>query len=161
MGAHELIRRSLHDLLIQVFRIKPGAIHIERVLDTGIINGIGIFLADAGADGIEVLPNLKGLRHHDIHRQVGIQGIREAADRDHRLRTEIGDVAAGVDTGVGAPAAGHMDTLARDHGHRFFQRLLNCGKIFLNLPAMIGCSLIFQNQCDITHTYLTDRNRTG
>ena len=142
MGTHKLRRCRLHDLLIQVLGIKPGTIHIERIPDTGIVNGIRILFTDTGADGIEVFIHFKGLCHHDIHRKMGIERIGQPIHRNRRCGTEIGHIAPGMHTCIRTAAAGYMDIMLHDHGNSFFQGLLDRCQILLGLPTMVRCALI-------------------
>ena len=47
VGAYKLIRRLLHDLLIQAFRVEPGAVHVEGGPQPGVINAIGVLFPTA------------------------------------------------------------------------------------------------------------------
>ena len=155
MGTHKLGSRRLHDALIQMPGIEPGPVHIEGILQPGIVDLIGIFLADAGADGIEVLIHLKGLRHHDIAGQMGIQGIGEPLHRDGRGGPEIRHIAPGVDPRVCAAAAGDVDAVAHHLGGSLFHGLCHRGQILLDLPAVVAGAEIGQKQGNVPHTVLT------
>ncbi len=137
MGAHELVCCRLHDRLVQVLGIEPGSIHIKRILEPGIVNLIGVLLPGTGADGIEVLMDLKGLRHHDVTGKMGIEGVGQSLRRDGGAGTEVRHIATGVYSGISTPAAGHMDRVAHHHGSGFFQGFCHRGQILLNLPAVV------------------------
>ena len=106
VGAHKLVCRRLHDPFIQMLGIKPGAVDIKRVLQPGIVDLVGIFLPDTGADGIEILMDFKSLRHHDVTGKMGIHGIGQPLHWDGGGGAEIGHINPGVDTSIGAAAAG-------------------------------------------------------
>ena len=78
--------------------------------------------------------------------------------RDGRCGAEIGHIDSCVNTGIGAAAAGHMDIMAYNHGDGLLQGLLNGCQILLHLPAMIAGAFIGQDQSNIAHAYLTNRN---
>ena len=155
MGTHELAGRRLHHVLVQVPGVKPGTVDIKRILKAGIVNLIGIFLPGAGADGVEILMNGKGLRHHDVTGKVGIQRIGQPLHRDGGGRAEIRHVHPGVDARVRPAAAGHMHRMPNHHGGGPFHGLRHGGQILLHLPAVVMGTEISQKQGDIAHISLT------
>ena len=159
MGADKLAGGLLHDLLIQVLGIEPGTVDIEGVLQAGVVNQVGILLPGAGTDGVEILMDFKGLRHHHILRQVGIQGIGQTVHRDGGGGAEIRHIALGVDPRVSPAAAGDVDAVAHHHGDGLLHGLLDGRQILLHLPAVIGSSEIAQKNRNISHGgILTDRS---
>ena len=154
MRADKAVSRTLHDLLVQMLGIKPRAIDIKRIADAGIIDQIGIFLFDAGADCIEVLMHLHRIRHDNILRQVRVERIRDAVTWNAGRGAEIGDVDACVNACIRAAAAGHMHRMADDIRRGLLQRLRDGAGVFLHLPAVIGRAEIFKRQGNIAHTKL-------
>ena len=151
MRPHKLMGRTVQKSLVQTLRIKIRTVDIKWVLDSGIINAVGIFLFQTGADGIEILRHLQRLADGNILRRVGIDGKGQPLQRDAALRTEIGDVPLRVNAGVRAAAAGEVHRCAGDLLQRLLQRLADGDGVFLHLPAVVGRSIIHQFQCDITH----------
>ena len=120
---HELLRRALHDGLVEVLGVKVSPVDIERVFDAGIINAVGVFLFLTREDRVEIIRHLKCFAHDDILRRVRIDGKRQALDRNARLGMEIGDVALGVHARVRAAAADELDVPAADLREALFHRL--------------------------------------
>ena len=87
--ADKLLRRTLHDGLVEVLGVKPRAVDIKRVLDRGIIDQIGILLFDARADGIEAVMHLHRAGHDNIARQMRVEGVGNPVDRDARVGAEV------------------------------------------------------------------------
>ena len=155
MGAHELARRRLHHVLVQVPGVKPCTVDIKRILKPGIVNLIGVFLPGAGADGVEILMNLKGFCHHDVAGKVGIQRIGQPLHRDGGGRAEIRHVHPCVYARVRPAATRHMHRMPNHHGGSLFHGLRYGGHIFLHLPAVVMGAEISQKQGDIAHISLT------
>ena len=142
VGADKLIRSFLHDLFIQMRRIKPGTVHIERILQSGIVDLISILLPGAGTDGIEIFMDFKSLGNHNIRRKMGIQSVGQPVTGNGGSGAEIGNVHPCMDTGIGTSAAGDMNFVTHDHFRGFFHGFSNGGQILLYLPSVIGRSQI-------------------
>ena len=142
MGTHKLACRSLHDLLIQVFGIEPGPVHIERIPHTGIVDGVGILFPGAGTDCVESIVNFKGLCDHNVHRQMGIECIREPVGRDRGGCTEIGNITLSMDTRIRTATTGNVRLVAYHHRYGSFQGLLDSRQVFLHLPTVVSSTKI-------------------
>ena len=86
-----------------------------------------------------------------IEGQKGIDGKGNAVHGNTGLGTEIGHIVFGMDTGVGAAAANHLDLLAAHHGKTALQRLGHGDLRFLYLPAVVGRAVVHQNQGNVSH----------
>ena len=73
---------------------------------------------------------------------MGIGGEGQAIHRDAGIGVEIGHVVLGMDTGIGAAAAGDLHRFAADHAQAPLQRLCHGDLRFLHLPAVIGGAVI-------------------
>ena len=155
MGAHKLAGRRLHHVFVQVPGVKPCTVDIKRVFQPGIVNLIGVFLPGAGADGVEILVNLKSFCHHDVAGKVGIQRIGQPLHRDGGGRAEIRHVHPRMNTRVRPAAARHMHRMPNHHGGGLLHSLRYGGQIFLHLPAVVMGAEISQKQGDIAHISLT------
>ena len=153
MGALEHPGGTIHHRFIQLLGVEIGAVHVERVLDAGVIDTVGVLLFDTGADGVEIVRHLKGGLDGDILRDMGIDGKGQAIQRNAGIGAEIGHVMLGVDTGVGAAAAGQLHRMAADHAETALQRLGHGDLRFLHLPAVVGAAVIHQCQGDIAHRF--------
>ena len=142
MGPLEHPGRPVHQLFIQFLGVEIGPVHIEGVFDPGVIDAIGILFAQAGADGVKVLRHLIGRLHHNILRDMGVYGKGQPVHWDPGVGVEIGHIVLGVDTGIGAAAAHHLDLLSADHAETTLQRLRHGGLRLLDLPAVVGRAVI-------------------
>ena len=152
--ADELLRRALHDGLVEVLGVKPRAVYIKRILDRGIIDQVGILLFDTRADGIEAVMHLHRAGHDDIPRQVRIEGVWNAVDRDARVGPEVRHIDLCMHACVRSAATGDMHLVSHDHRRRLFQRLTDRDIIFLYLPAVIGGPEVAECQGNVSHSVL-------
>ena len=63
----------------------------------------------------------------------------------------MGDLAEGMDAGIGAAGALDRDRLAREGGDRLLDRLLHRAAVLLPLPADKGAAVIFDGQLVARH----------
>ena len=151
---HELLRRALHDRLVEVFGIEPGAVYIKRVLNWRIVDEIGIFLLDARTDGVEAIVHLHRAGDDDVSGQVRVEGVGNALHRNSRVRAEICHVDLRVNARVRPAAAGNVHLMAHNHGGGFLERLADRDIIFLHLPAVIGRTEVAERQGNVSHSVL-------
>ena len=84
-----------------------------------------------------MLPHLKGPGHHNVAGQMGIEGVGQPVHGNGGVGPEIGNIAQGVHSRVGAAAAGNMNAVAHDLGCRLFHSFRHRGQVLLDLPAVI------------------------
>ena len=150
VGAHKLVRRPLHDVLVQALGIEPGPVHIEGVAQAGVIDTVGILLPVAGADGVEAPgeplwpapprcpwaggcspPGECGRR--GWWRWCGSWPHRSPHGHGHRCR----------------PAPVHFTGWHTTVARCLFQGLRHGDGVLLHLPAVVGRAVIHQFQGDI------------
>ena len=142
MGPHKHMGGLVQKVLIQPFWVKVGPVHVEGIFEAGVVNAVGVFLFDAGADGVEILPHLHRLPDGDVLRGVGVDGVGHPVNGDAALRAEIGHVPLRVDPGVRPSAARQVDRPPADLGDGLLQGLADGGGVFLHLPAVVGGAVV-------------------
>ena len=143
MGAYESGSGLLHDAFVQMLGIEPGAVDIERIPNVGIVNLIGVFFLNTGADGIKTFVGLLCIENHNISGEMGVQCVGDPVYGDPGVCAEIGNVDSCMDSCICATTAGDMDFVAYDTGSGFFQCLGYGDGVLLHLPAMVGGAVIF------------------
>ncbi len=63
----------------------------------------------------------------------------------------MGDLAAGMHAGIGAPRCGKIDSFAGEGEDSILDRLLDRGSVVLALPADIAGAIIFHEQAKSRH----------
>ncbi len=116
-----------------------------------IVDLIGILLAGAGANGVEIVRHLPRRGHCDVRRELTVDRIGDAVDGDARVGAEIRNIDACVNARVRPAAASHVNRVA-DHARRSLFHGLPDGALgFLHLPTMVGRAVITQGQRNIPH----------
>ena len=75
----------------------------------------------------------------------------EVGSGDGRGDGEGGDLGQGVDASVGAAGALREDRFAGDAVDRLCEGALDGGKVGLNLPAVVGGSVVGENELPVRH----------
>ncbi len=154
MGAHKLLPRRLHNALVQMLGVKPCPVHIEGVTDSGIVNQIGILLADTRANGIEAVADFSRPGDHNVRWQMGIEGIGQPLYRDGGFGAEVGQIDSGVYPGIGSAATGHVYPVTQQLPGGGLQCARHRGQLLLHLPAVVGCAQIGEVDGNIAHSLL-------
>ena len=144
MGSLKHPGRPVHNRLVQPLGVKIRPVNIEGVLNARIVDAIGIFLFDAGANGVKILRHLIGPAHHDVLRDMGIHREGDALHGDTGAGVKIGHIVFRVYPALDLLPAHHAETLFQSLGHSPFG--------FLHLPAVIGRAVIHEYQCNIPHS---------
>ena len=92
---------------------------------------------------------------HDVARQASVQRSAESEWIQAGVGAEAGHLPQRVHAGIGAPRSRHWDGGTNDPDQRLLQEALDRQEAGLDLPAMIGRALIFQNQLEPTHRKLS------
>ena len=151
VGTDKNLSRFGHDLFVQVFWIEVGPIHIEGIAYSGIVDLIGIFLTNTGADGVKALGDLPGRDHHNVLRQTGVEGQGHPVAWNIAGSAEIGDIDPCVDARIRAARPGEFHWVLYHLGDGLLQSLLNRLRIFLLLPARPAGAVVAELESEIGH----------
>ena len=122
----------------------PCAIVDEGREDWGVPEVIAVGFADGVEAGVEGWGGGGGGHDADFRGQVDIEGA-EPCGGVHAAGigdVEVGDLANGVDAGVGAAAAVDGDRLGEDGGGGGFEDVLDGAAAGLGLPAAEGSAVV-------------------
>ena len=61
---------------------------------------------------------------------------------------KMDDLTSRMNAGVGAPGPDTTHRLISDAGNSMVKAALNTGRVVLNLPAIVVCSVVFKTQRD-------------
>ena len=94
----------------------PAAANIaaqEGVRHRAVVDDVAIELAHRVAVGVEAFGHLRGAGDDDIVGQVGVDGLDEYDAVQAGIRVEIGNLADGMNAGIGAAAGVEPDLALR------------------------------------------------
>lgn len=87
----------------------------------------------------------------DARRKSTVEGAVEVGGGDGNREREGGYLGEGVDAGVGAAGALGEDVFSGDVADYVGERALDGGQVGLNLPAVVGASIVAESYLPVRH----------
>src|SRR5450759_1422730 len=101
--------------------------------------------------GVEVKGRLFHFQYSDIPGQKPVDGLAQIGGRDAVLQIENCDLRKRVDPRVGPSRSHYIDRLAFNFGNDGLDNRLDGHHTGLNLPAVVICAVVSQNDFDSPH----------
>lgn len=124
----------------------------ERIEQSAILNHIAVEFPHSVLVRAETLRYFAYLANADVHRQLGVDGLEQCVASETGRGVKVGDLADGVNAGIGAAAAIDANTLfLRDRGDGPFEHLLHRAAARLPLPAEELRAVVADDEPQIAH----------
>ena len=156
MLADQSLGRRVHRLGVEAGRHVPDPAGIEHRRRPTIEDPVEVVALHRREAGVEVVRHRLGREHRDRRRaEMGVDGVAHRVGGPVAAEVEMGDLAEGVDAGVGAPGALDHHRLAGEGADRLFEGLLHRRAIGLALPADERAAVILDGQLVAWHRRLS------
>jgi len=110
-----------------------------------------VAFAHGAVAGVEGFGGVLGGEDADAGWEGAVEGAVEVCRRDGRVEREGGYLRESVDSGVGAAGALREDGFAGDAVDGFGERALHGGEIGLDLPSVVGRSVVGECELPVRH----------
>src|SRR5712691_9738393 len=123
----------------------PRVAREERVRDRGVVDEVGVALAERRAARVEPARGLPNLAHADVVGQRGVERPEDHPRGEPGAHGQRGDLAEGVDAGVGATRADHL-RVRYEPSRGVENDALDGAGAGLDLPAVVVGAVVRQHQ---------------
>jgi hypothetical protein len=155
VGAEDVSGGLLQDFQIQRKAAGPDVGGEHGRADASVVaageDAVLVGLATGVVAGVEVFGNGFDGEDADACRESAVEGAMEVCRGDWDGDGEGGDLGEGVDAGVGAARALGENGFAGDALDGLREGALNGGEIGLDLPTVVGGSVVGQDEFPVRH----------
>lgn len=124
---------------------------LKRRADFGSEDPVLISLRPCIPNGMEIRKRLRGLDHPNGRGEKPVHGFLEVVGGDRIPQIECGHLGQGVDSRIGAAAAGYMDIGPLDFFQDMMKRPLDSGDLRLDLPSVKIGAVVTDRDSDAPH----------
>ena len=155
MLAKQFICGLLHGYFVERVMHPPRPVPIHGRAKKSVQYRITVASGSSGKTRVKLVVDALRPAHIDIVRKVGVSAKQPAAVGAIRPGVEMNSLRESVDAGIGSTGTGCLDRFVCYLRQCVFNNGLDADTLTLALPAVIGCAVILDAECD-TKSFVLD-----
>ena len=155
MGSLKDAKRSLDPLPIKRNPDEPGTMSLKGRTDGTIADPVDVNLAFHIKAGMKERIDLTDLPNSDIGREKAVDPHQKISLAEAGGGVKMGDLSYGMDPRIRTARTDYPTLLAGHPADRLLDELLNGKPVLLTLPAAVGRAVIFDDQFNIPHLFIS------